>query len=492
MSPPSAAQTVAEAPVESGPFGAIEPSRPHRKPRRYSGEWIAALFVSDIVMFALAAFAGIALVHATHLPKLSRFGPLPAILSAAIVVAFQLFMFERLGLYRRSIALSIRDEFYYTTAAIVLGAMPVFLFFTLLPQLSSSRLIILVSLGFSIALVGGSRAVIHEFRNVSDKRRRRRIAIVGRAELTDAAAEALNVVDDTDVLRIDVDDLDRSVAWFSPESGDPGQIAWFAQARRWGCDTLVMTQTLPPHVLPALLAVAAKDHIKVAFAPPRLRVHAYSMTLEVDGEQALIVPTQLRACTPQAQMLKRIFDVTFASVAIVLASPVLALCALATLADSGGPLLYRQKRVGLNGETFEILKFRTMRADAETASGPVFATHGDARKTRVGAFLRRTSLDELPQLLNVLRGEMSIVGPRPERPIFVTSFGRRVERYDERHLVRPGITGWSQVNLRRTLRPSQVSQKLSYDLFYIEQWSLFLDIYIVTKTAIEFLFHRAA
>ena len=87
---------------------------------------------------------------------------------------------------------------------------------------------------------------------------------------------------------------------------------------------------------------------------------------------------------------------------------------------------------------------------------------------------------------------MSIVGPRPERPIFVTSFGRRVERYDERHLVRPGITGWSQVNLRRTLRPSQVSQKLSYDLFYIEQWSLFLDIYIVTKTAIEFLFHRAA
>ena len=133
-----------------------------------------------------------------------------------------------------------------------------------------------------------------------------------------------------------------------------------------------------------------------------------------------------------------------------------------------------------------------MRPNAEGATGPVWAERRDTRVTRVGRFLRRTSIDEIPQLLNVLRDEMSIVGPRPERPEFVAKFTEQLARYDERHLVRPGLTGWSQINMRRTLHPSDVAEKLSYDLFYIEQWSLFLDVSIIAKTAFEFLFHDAA
>jgi lipopolysaccharide/colanic/teichoic acid biosynthesis glycosyltransferase len=133
-----------------------------------------------------------------------------------------------------------------------------------------------------------------------------------------------------------------------------------------------------------------------------------------------------------------------------------------------------------------------MRPDAEAASGPVWARTGEERKTRLGALLRRVSLDELPQLLNVVRGEMSIVGPRPERPFYVEQFRKMLPRYDERHLVRPGITGWSHIHMKRNVDTSAIGERLSYDLFYLEHWSVFMDILIVYKTGAEFLFHSAA
>ena len=154
-------------------------------------------------------------------------------------------------------------------------------------------------------------------------------------------------------------------------------------------------------------------------------------------------------------------------------------------------MLYRQERVGRDGKTFQILKFRSMRIDAEK-DGARLATVGDARVTRVGKFIRRTSLDELPQLFNVLRGEMSVVGPRPERPVFVSEFERTFPRYAERHLVAPGITGWAQVYGKRVLDFDDVPEKLRGDLFYVENWSLFMDVAICLKTAAEVLFHKAA
>jgi lipopolysaccharide/colanic/teichoic acid biosynthesis glycosyltransferase len=174
-----------------------------------------------------------------------------------------------------------------------------------------------------------------------------------------------------------------------------------------------------------------------------------------------------------------------------LAPAMLAVTLLLLTFDRSGPILYRQVRLGRNGKPFNILKFRTMRVDAE-ANGAQFAVKGDPRVTKLGRLLRRTSLDELPQIFNVLRNDMSIVGPRPERPVFVEEFRRKFKHYDERHLVKPGITGWSQVNMRRVLQSDDVAEKLKHDLFYVENWSPFLDLSVITKTALEFLFHRAA
>src|SRR5439155_18547063 len=147
-----------------------------------------------------------------------------------------------------------------------------------------------------------------------------------------------------------------------------------------------------------------------------------------------------------SQVAKRAFDIVFSLAVLVGLSPLLALVAAGVKLTSHGPVLFRQERMGLDGQRFRMLKFRTMRVDAEAETGPVWARPDDPRRTRLGTFLRRWSLDELPQLWNVLRGEMSLVGPRPERPSFVEEFRRRVPGYMLRHKVKAGITGWAQIN----------------------------------------------
>lgn len=184
---------------------------------------------------------------------------------------------------------------------------------------------------------------------------------------------------------------------------------------------------------------------------------------------------------------KRLFDTAVALLALAVFSPVMIAAAIAIALESHGPVLFRQERVGRDGTRFTIMKFRTMRPGA----GSDWAQPGDARITRVGAWLRRTSLDELPQLFNVLRGEMSIVGPRPEMVAFAQGFERELSAYPQRHIVPPGITGWAQVYLKRNLRPDEVAGVLPYDLFYVEHASVLLDTAIVLKTAAEVLFHRA-
>ncbi len=178
---------------------------------------------------------------------------------------------------------------------------------------------------------------------------------------------------------------------------------------------------------------------------------------------------------------KRGFDVVAALFALLVVSPVMTLVAIAVKLSSPGPILYRQERMGMDGETFHILKFRSMRMDAE-ASGAMMASKGDARTTWLGAFLRKTSLDELPQLFNVLTGDMSLVGPRPERPVFIEEFKKQIPKYHLRHKVKAGITGWAQINGLRG--QTSIQKRIEYDLYYIENWSLLLDLKILVRTAL--------
>jgi len=188
--------------------------------------------------------------------------------------------------------------------------------------------------------------------------------------------------------------------------------------------------------------------------------------------------------------LKRGFDVVGSFVALGLAFPLMGLIAVCIKMTSPGPVLFHQKRVGLDGSAFEIIKFRTMVLNAESETGPVWAQSGDDRCTGIGRILRQVRLDELPQFWNVLKGEMSIVGPRPERPEFIHKFRERYPQYNLRHKMKAGITGWAQVNGFRG--NTSWETRLAHDMYYIEHWSLWLDMKIMLLTCWKGFMHREA
>ena len=190
--------------------------------------------------------------------------------------------------------------------------------------------------------------------------------------------------------------------------------------------------------------------------------------------------------------IKRGIDIGVSLVLLLLTLPVMLLTAVLIRIDSRGPILYRQQRIGLHGGAFTLLKFRSMAFDAEQGGSPRWASHQDPRVTRVGNFIRPMRIDELPQLINVLRGEMSIVGPRPERPHFVEQLAQAIPLYTERSYVKPGITGWAQVNYPYGASVEDARQKLSYDLYYVKNRRLLLDLMILFATIRVILFREGA
>ena len=190
--------------------------------------------------------------------------------------------------------------------------------------------------------------------------------------------------------------------------------------------------------------------------------------------------------------LHRSFDILLALLLLIATAPVMAIAALLVSLDSPGPILYRQKRVGRNGKLFDICKFRSMVVDAEVGGVARWATTQDPRVTRFGRFMRLTRIDELPQVFNVLRGDMAFVGPRPERPVFVDQLGETIANYRYRDCVKPGITGWAQVNYPYGASVEDARMKLAYDLYYVQRRSLFLDLLILVATIRVVLFQEGA
>ncbi len=214
---------------------------------------------------------------------------------------------------------------------------------------------------------------------------------------------------------------------------------------------------------------------------PQFYEHAFGRVPVRDLSRAWFLGILHLYQKPYSRLAKRLFDIAIASVGLLLVLPLLPFVALAVRL-SGGPILFRQTRVGEHGEPFTILKFRTMRADAETAGSPIWSQGNDPRVTGAGRLLRRTRLDEIPQLWNVLRGNMSIVGPRPERPEFMEFLEVRVPYWSRRHLVKPGLTGWAQVRRGYTADAGGSMDKLSYDLWYLRHRTMLVDIAICAQT----------
>ncbi len=237
-----------------------------------------------------------------------------------------------------------------------------------------------------------------------------------------------------------------------------------------------------------VLRAVAQQCVEVRLVPDVLQYATLKASLEdLDGTPVINlsqVPLQ-----GWGSLIKRALDIAAAAALLVLLLPFFPLIALAIWIEDRGPIFYHQERMGLDGRPFQILKLRSMRVGAESSTGPVWAIKDDPRRTRIGAFLRKWSIDELPQLWNVVRGEMSIVGPRPERPAFVHEFKEKLPQYMLRHRVKSGITGWAQVHGWRG--NTSIRKRLQYDLYYIENWSLKLDLKILWMTLRHGLRHNA-
>jgi Undecaprenyl-phosphate glucose phosphotransferase len=237
------------------------------------------------------------------------------------------------------------------------------------------------------------------------------------------------------------------------------------------------------------LEALADTTVAVRLVPDLARAFMLTASVEdFDGTPVVLVTE-----TPErgwASVAKRLFDVVAAAALLVLLSPLLLAIAIWVKLDSRGPVFYLQERVGFNGRRFPMLKFRTMRVDAEAEGGPGWTRPGDTRRTRAGSVLRPLSLDELPQLWNVLAGHMSLVGPRPERPVYVEQFRSTIRRYYLRHHMKAGITGWAQVNGLRGDTP--LDRRIEYDLYYIQNWSMLFDLKILALTALRVFRDRSA
>jgi len=285
----------------------------------------------------------------------------------------------------------------------------------------------------------------------------------------------------------------RLIGYFSDARCDSSMP--LSNARYLGTLELAPDKIVNENIELALIALKYDEHAKLYALVQECEGVNVELMMVPDILEMMTTPTKLGwkeiegipfirlkgiPMTTWGRITKRLFDIIIATILLIILSPLFLLLTVLIKLGSRGPIFYLQERIGMDGMNFMMMKFRSMKIDAESETGPVWAKNNDPRRTPIGAFLRRTSIDELPQLINVFRGEMSLVGPRPERPFFVDKFKSLVPKYLDRHRVKTGMTGWAQVNGLRG--NTSLEERIRYDIYYIENWSLWFDIKILIKT----------
>ena len=420
------------------------------------------------------------------------FGPYVALLPIVTLVWPVVFYFR--GLLNGRPQRSRVEEAFSVAVAVVIAVVVLNAGLAFYREFSYSRVVLALFAAADVVLVFAFRAAYWSIiaRVWASSRRRHRALVVGAGELGRMVAQRLR---DHRELGLDVtgfldDDPGKSGAVLGgvPVLGTLEDLDQVVLERR----IQLLYVALPmnsQHKTVKLLKRAEPLLLDVRVVPDLVQYYALRAGVEdLDG-----IPVINLTQIPLAgwnSLVKRVVDLVFGGLGLLLLWPVLAVVAAAIRLEDGGPVFFRQPRMGLDGHSFAILKFRTMVPDAEKSTGPRFAARRDPRTTRVGAWLRRYSLDELPQLVNVLRGEMSLVGPRPERPEFVARFRERYPEYMSRHRVRAGITGWAQVHDLRG--QSSIRKRIAHDLYYIDNWSLALDFKILWLTVVRFWRHHHA
>jgi Undecaprenyl-phosphate glucose phosphotransferase len=357
-----------------------------------------------------------------------------------------------------------------------------------------SRLVWMLFLVFSVSLMYSSREVV---RTVMQRRFKaglglKRVLVAGTGDLARHVADKI----------LQHSEFGYQIVGFVDNTAETDTIGYrglpllghidnaSSLIHREQIDQLYIALPLDKHVqMLNLIEIANRECIEVKVVPDLLHVIALRARLEdLDGVPLINindVPLQ-----GLSSMFKRVIDVSVSTMALTVLAVPFAVIAAAIRLTSSGPVFYSQERMGLDRKPFMVLKFRSMHENAENETGPVWARENDPRRTPIGKVLRRFSLDELPQFWNVLVGEMSLVGPRPERPFFVEKFRDRIPQYMLRHKVKAGLTGWAQVNGWRG--NTSIEKRIEYDLYYIENWSVTLDVKILWLTVVRVLFHRHA
>lgn len=448
------------------------------------------LVLSDAGMTALAFFLGYLIRVATesqpdsNIPEFSVYLGMMLIQVAAMV---SVFFFAKLYHVKR--VSSRVDEFYSVFGAVSVGSLFAIAVtsFVYKGALDFPRLMLVYAWLLTIVLVMVGR-LLHD--TVRKLLRRSglgcdRVLIVGTGEVGQMLLQKVRHAPHLGyypVGFVDGNGQEGEVMGL-PILGDVSQLS--AVIDRHDVDeVLVAMPEAPRDQLLEIISRCDRGRIGIKVFPDVFQIIASELSIgDLDGLPMLTVRDV--ALRGWKLTLKRAFDLVVGSAFLVLASPAMLLIALAVKLDSRGPALYVQERMGLDARPFPVFKFRTMGVDAEEQTGPVWAKAGDPRRTRLGAFLRKYSLDELPQLINVVLGQMSLVGPRPERPVFVEEFRQRIPRYMDRHREKAGLTGWAQVNGLRG--DTSIEERTKYDLWYVENWSILLDVKILIRTIFRVL-----
>jgi len=423
-------------------------------------------------------------------PVTKGFPPLTAyLLGALVVIPAWLFLFNSRRMYSSRRVLYFSDEFFAIVRVVFVGMLLVMAGAFFYREFSYSRLVF-VLLGINaIILISLGRFAVMKFEQHWYARGRdtKGVVIVGNSQTAKRILERVRGVPSLGY---------RVIGFFANESDGP---LTSAEAEHLGKISDAAEYIRTHRIDVAMVALSSNEHpllfelvrqcegfnTEIMMVPDMLEMMTSRVRIrELEGIP--FIPIKEVPLTTWNLIIKRSFDIVTSGLILVASVPLFFFIVLLIKLTSKGPVFYYQERTGLDGKSFKVMKFRSMRIDAEAVSGPVWAQKNDPRTTPIGKFLRRWSLDEIPQFINVLKGDMSIVGPRPERPHFVAQFQKEIPKYLDRHRVKTGITGWAQVNGLRGNTP--IDERTKYDIYYVENWSLVFDMKIILKTARAILF----
>jgi exopolysaccharide biosynthesis polyprenyl glycosylphosphotransferase len=411
-----------------------------------------------------------------------------------VILAVFLVVFKSFHLYRRKTYFSPSWHFFTIIKAVTVALFSLMaLTFLYREDFTYSRRMLAYSWLFSVVFFTLSRRILDRLETEVWRRNKkfRQVLLLGGGEIARRLIKNFSAnprwgSEVIGVLRFNGDEDPKESASI-PVLGVVEEFE--AIIRRFPVDEVIITRLdLPHRRVMEIIILCEKNLVAVKLVPDVFSILTNQVeVVNLDGVP-LIGLRSLPLHSAWNRFMKRVFDLAGAALGLLLTAPVLLVAAAAVKLTSRGPVFFRQNRMGENGKRFQLYKLRTMPVDAEKESGPVLPKRDDPRATPVGRFLRRFSLDELPQLWNVLKGDMSLVGPRPERPVFVEQFKESIPRYMSRHQVKSGLTGWAQVNGLRG--DTSIRMRVKYDMYYMENWSIFWDAKIILLTLFSRRVHQ--